>query len=97
MAKVSPRVYFLVFAGLMVLLVITAVAARFDLGFGNTLFALGVAIAKALLIVIFFMHLGYSRGAVRLAAIGGLFWLSLLFALSLNDYLTRGELGITGK
>lgn len=97
MTKIPPRVYLLVFAGLMVLLVITAFAARFDLGIGNTLVAMGVAIAKALLVLLFYMHLGYSRGAVRLAAIGGIFWLGLLFALSLNDYFTRGAVGIAGK
>jgi cytochrome c oxidase subunit 4 len=97
MTNVPPRVYFRVFAGLIILLAITAFAARFDLGIGNTLIALGVAIAKALLILIFFMHLGYSRGAVRLAAAGGLFWLGLLFALSLSDYFTRGAIGVAGK
>ncbi len=97
MSKLKPIHYFVIFLVLMALLVVTAGAARFDFGPGNTIIAIGVAIAKASLILVFFMDLRYSRGATRLAALGALFWLGLLFVLCMNDYNTRGALGIAGK
>lgn len=97
MTKIPPKTYLLVFLGLMALLALTAGAARFDLGAGNTIVAIGVAVAKALLILLYFMHLRFSSVVTRFAALAGLFWLGLLFGLSLNDYLTRGALGIAGK
>jgi cytochrome c oxidase subunit IV len=77
------------FAALMVLLVLTLVAALFDLGTFNTIIALTIAVAKALLIVLYFMHLRWSSSLVRVFAGAALFWLTILFVLSLDDYFSR--------
>ena len=97
MIHVPTRVYILNYAALMALLLITAVAARFDLGAGNTYISLGVAAAKAALVLLFFMHVRYGKLLIRLTAGVGFFWLGILFVLALSDYLTRGAIGVPGK
>jgi cytochrome c oxidase subunit 4 len=77
------------FAALMVLLGLTLVAARYDLGVFNTVIALSIAVAKALLIVLYFMHMRWSSSLVRLFAAAALFWLLILFVMTLDDYLSR--------
>ena len=79
----------LIWLALMLLLGLTVGSAYVPLGVGNGLVNYGVAVTKAALVVIFFMHLDRSRALVRLAALCGLFWLMFLFSLSLGDYLTR--------
>ena len=88
----SPRLYFLIFLALMVLTVVTVAAAYQDLGVLNDVVALAIAMAKALLVVLFFMHVKYSTRLTALTAVAGLVWLVILIALTLNDYLTRGDL-----
>jgi cytochrome c oxidase subunit 4 len=82
---------------LMLLLVITAAGGRIHLGAGNAILALGIAVAKAALVLLYFMHLRFSRSAVWLAVGAAFFWLGILFALSLNDFLFRGVIGVPGK
>jgi cytochrome c oxidase subunit IV len=82
-------VYHSVLGALMVLLILTLVAAHYDLGEWNLVIAMTIAVAKMLLVVLFFMHLRYSSGLVRLFAGAAIFWLSILFTLSLSDYFSR--------
>ncbi|MCG5239722.1 cytochrome C oxidase subunit IV family protein [Azospirillum doebereinerae] len=76
------------------LLLLALLGATFGLSFlpwgawGNAA-SLGIAAAKAALIVTVFMRLGASQPLVRLAAGAGLFWLTILMALTLADVLTR--------
>jgi cytochrome c oxidase subunit 4 len=86
---VPKSVYFLVAAALFVLLVVTVLAAQFDLGYWNTPLAMLIALAKAALIVLYFMHVRYGHPLLRVFAAGGFLWLLILFALMLPDYLTR--------
>jgi cytochrome c oxidase subunit IV len=86
---VPTRVYYWNFAALMILLVITLVAAYFDLGEWNLLIAITIAVIKAVLIVLFFMHLAYSTRLVRVFAGAALFWLIIMFTLTLGDYFAR--------
>ena len=88
---VSKSVYFTVAAILAVLLVVTVAAAQVDLEGWNVPLALAIAAAKAILIVLFFMHVLYSAPLVRLFAVGGFVWLLLLFALLAPDYLKRAK------
>jgi cytochrome c oxidase subunit IV len=83
--------YYWNFAALMVLLVLTLVAAMFDLGEWNTVIALTIAVAKALLVVLYFMHLRWSTPLVRVFAGAALFWLMILFVLTLDDYFSRSR------
>lgn len=88
----SPKLYFLIFAALMVLTVLTVVVAYFDFGVLNDVVALTIAMGKALLVVLFFMHVKYSTRLTALTAVSGLVFLAILIGFTLNDYLTRGDL-----
>lgn len=89
---VSLKVYLGVFLALLVLTTITVVVAFFDLGVLNDVVALGIAVLKATLVVLFFMHVKGSARATKLAVVSGFLWLAILFGLTLSDYLTRGFL-----
>ena len=84
-----PKTYFTVFAGLMVLTLVTVLLARLDLGPINTIVAIAIAFCKALLVVLYFMHLKYSTRLTWAVVLAGLYWLGILIALTLGDYLTR--------
>ena len=86
---VPKSTYFIVAACLFVLLVLTVLAAQFNLGPLNTPIAMAVALAKAALIVLFFMHVRYGEPLLRIFAAGGFLWLVIMFLLMLSDYLTR--------
>lgn len=88
----SPKTYYLVFAALMVLTFLTWFVATLDLGWANDVVALTIAVTKALLVLIFFMHLRHSTRVTVLTAISGFFFLAILVGLTLNDYLTRETL-----
>ncbi len=85
----SKKVYYAVAVALMLLLVATVAAAKMELGALANVANLGIAIIKALLVALFFMHLRYREPAMRVFALAGLFWLVILFTLTLSDYLTR--------
>jgi cytochrome c oxidase subunit IV len=85
----GENVYYAVFAALMLLLALTVVAARFDLGRFGLIVAAGIAGVKALLILLFFMHVRYSRPLTWLVAGAAFFWLAILLGLTLADYGTR--------
>jgi cytochrome c oxidase subunit 4 len=86
---VPKSTYYAVFAWLAVLLVLTVVASRLDLGFWNVPLALAIAIIKAVLIVLFFMHVRYGSPLLRLFAAGGFFWLLILLAFLVADVRAR--------
>jgi cytochrome c oxidase subunit 4 len=87
---VALRTYLAVFATLMVLTAVTVWVAFFDLGLMSAVVALGIAAVKATLVVLYFMHVRYSPRLIGVTVAAGLFWLAILFALTMNDYLTRG-------
>jgi cytochrome c oxidase subunit IV len=94
---VSKNVYYAVFAALLVLTFITIQVASIDLGPLNTIVALTIAVCKALLVALYFMHVRYSSQLTWVVAGGGLFWLGILIILTMSDYLTRGWLALPGK
>jgi cytochrome c oxidase subunit 4 len=88
---VVPRwIYVAVFAALMVGTAITVWVAFFDLGPWNDVTMLTIAVAKATLVVLFFMHVRYSGRLIALTVGSGILFLLILLALALADYLTRG-------
>ncbi|WP_406694702.1 cytochrome C oxidase subunit IV family protein [Singulisphaera sp. Ch08] len=89
--------YCAVYAALMVLLVATVGFAFIDLGSLNFLVTMAIAVAKALMIALIFMHVYYSERLVWVFAGASFLWLSILITYTLNDYFTRGMLGILGK
>lgn len=86
----TPRTYSLVGIGLLVLLALTIGAAYLQLGPLNTPVAMLISLLKAALILLFFMHVRYSRPVLWVFVGAGFFWLAIMFALALSDYLTRG-------
>ena len=87
---VPTRVYYTIFAILMVCTAITVGVAFVDLGPLNTIAALGIAVFKAVLVVLFFMHVKYSTRLTWAVVAVSVFWLGIMLALTMSDYLTRG-------
>jgi len=94
---VSPRGYLLVFVVLLALTALTILVANVDLGPLNTPIALLIAAAKALLVLVFFMHLKEAPGLLWMVAGAGFFWLAILIVLTMSDVATRAVLPIAGK
>ena len=94
---VPRKTYFIVWIALMSLMALTAFLSTINLGDWSTVVALVIAAAKALLVLLFFMHLRYEDYKITAVVLfAGFFWLSILFVLSLTDYLTRGMSGTAG-
>jgi cytochrome c oxidase subunit 4 len=89
--------YLVVGIVLLALAGLTTALAFVDLKGWNTVAALAIAAVKAGLILWFFMQLRVGSGLIRLVALGGLVWLSLLVGGTLDDVLTRGWLPVPGK
>jgi cytochrome c oxidase subunit IV len=87
---VPPSLYLTIFGALMVLTIITVAVAFVDLGNLNVAVAMVVAVIKATLVVLFFMHVKYASMTTKLVVVSGLVWLGFLFFITLSDYLTRG-------
>jgi cytochrome c oxidase subunit IV len=88
---VSRKIYFLIFGALMVLTGVTVWVANFNLpGPLNAIVALSIAVLKATLVVLYFMHVRYSSKLTWVFVAAGIIWLIILFAFTLSDYLTRG-------
>jgi cytochrome c oxidase subunit 4 len=94
---IPAKIYFKTWAALLALLLLTTGAAYVNLGRFNLLLALTIAIAKALLIVLFFMHIKWSSRLLHLAAFAGILWLGIMLTLTLGDYLTRGWVPFAGQ
>lgn len=88
---VAPvSLYLAVFIALIIGTVLTVVVAKFDLGPLNNVVMLSVAIAKALLVVLYFMHVRWGTRLTWVVAGSGFFWLLILFSLTMTDYMSRG-------
>lgn len=86
-----------VWLALLVLTGFTIFIASQDLGVLNTPVALLVAITKASLVIVFFMGVKWNTPLTKTVAISGFVWLLILFFMGMNDYLTRGWLGVSGR
>jgi cytochrome c oxidase subunit 4 len=81
--------YVRTWVGLMILLGLTFASSYLPMGAWNTVANTGISCAKALLIALFFMHLRNAGALLRIVALAGLLWLTLLFGLSWTDFGTR--------
>jgi len=86
---VPVRTYYLIFLTLMVCTAITVAVAFVDLGPLNAVVAMAIAVLKATLVVLFFMHVKYSTKLTWAVVIGSVFWLGILIVMTAGDYLTR--------
>ena len=76
---------------LLVLLALTTASAFLPLGTANLFISLGIAVAKALIVLLFFMELRASAALVRVFAAAGFFWLMIMIALTTADYTHRTD------
>lgn len=85
--------YLGIFAILVVGTILTYYAATVDMDYifpgANTLVALGIAFTKMAFVMLFFMHVYWSPKLIWLSAIASFFWLAIMFAYTMQDYLTR--------
>ena len=86
---VPVRTYLIIFGLLMLGTYLTVQAAFLDLGAFNTPIALAIAIAKATVVVLYFMHVKYSPKLTWIVVIGSVFWLAILLIMTFGDYATR--------
>jgi cytochrome c oxidase subunit 4 len=84
------KIYWKNCAALMLLLALTWTIGYINLGMFNVIIALAIAITKALLVALFFMHIKGSSRLLHLAATVGIIWLVIMLSLTLGDYFTRG-------
>ncbi|HNR31250.1 MAG TPA: cytochrome C oxidase subunit IV family protein [Candidatus Hydrogenedentes bacterium] len=88
---VTPATYLKVLIALAVLMVLTIAAAEVHFGEPfNLMIALAIAVTKAVLIVLFFMHVKYSSHLTWVFVGAGFFWFIIMVALTTADYLSRG-------
>lgn len=102
---VQRKVYYTIFGALMALTALTVLAANLNLNsyvgerYGETLgtiIALVIAVTKATLVVLYFMHVRYSPRLTWIVIASGFLWLIIMIGLTLSDYLTRNLSALPG-
>ncbi len=95
---VSRTIYFVIFGALIVLTAVTYFAALVNFGSDtiNTIVALAIAVTKATLVILYFMHVRYSPRLTWVVVTAGFFWLAIMIMLTLSDYLTRQTASLPG-
>jgi cytochrome c oxidase subunit 4 len=88
---VAPKtMYYWVFIALIVGTGLTVAAAEVDMGPLNNIVMIAIACSKALLVILFFMHVRWSSRLTWVTVASGFFWLLILFGLTMTDYMSRG-------
>ena len=87
---VAPATYYLVFAALVGLTALTVGLDFVPLGPLHTAVGLTIATVKALLVILFFMHVRWSSRFTWVITAAGFFWLLILFGITMSDYMSRG-------
>jgi cytochrome c oxidase subunit 4 len=86
---VSPLQYTLVFGTLLVGTALTVWAADQDMGVFNPIIALGIASFKAVVVILFFMHVKYQTNLIKMTVGAGFFTFLVLITMTLSDYISR--------
>jgi cytochrome c oxidase subunit 4 len=88
---VTPKpIYYAIFGALMVLTAVTVGVSFIPLGVANFPVAISIAVFKASLVILFFMHVKYSSRLTKMVVGMAFFFLGILLLLTLTDYLSRG-------
>jgi cytochrome c oxidase subunit 4 len=88
---VAPKsLYYTIFLALLVGTALTVAVAFVDLGAMNNVVMLTIACAKALLVILFFMHVRWGTRLTWVVVASGFFWLLIMFSITMTDYVTRG-------
>jgi cytochrome c oxidase subunit IV len=88
-AHPTPKLYLVILTALVIGTCLTWAIAFQNLGIFNPVVALTIACVKAVLVILYFMHVRYSSRLTKVTVAAGFFWLLILISLSLSDYLTR--------
>jgi cytochrome c oxidase subunit 4 len=86
---VTPAVYMMVFGALLLGTAITVGAAYVDLGILNPVVALAIACTKAVIVILFFMHVKYQSKLIKMTVGAGFFTFLVLVTMTLSDYMSR--------
>jgi len=86
---VSPAQYAIVFATLLIGTGITVAAVYFNMGPLNPIIALGIACTKAVIVILFFMHVKYQSNLIKMTVAAGFFTFIVLIVMTLLDYISR--------
>ena len=86
---VSVKFYVGIFLALITLTVTTVLVSKLELGEFNFVVAIIIAVIKATLVVLFFMHVRRGSAMTKLFVVAGFFWMAILFAFTLSDYFSR--------
>ena len=93
----SKGLYFTIFTALMVLTLLTVAVTYIDLGEMNLVVAMGIAVFKASLVILYFMHVRWSPKLVQVTLATSFLFFGILVAFTLGDYFSRGLLGVAGR
>jgi cytochrome c oxidase subunit IV len=97
-SHIAPKsLYYAIFLALMVLTGVTVGVTYVDLGEMNLVIAMGIAVTKAVLVVLFFMHVWWSDRLTQMTIITAFAFFGILVAFTLADYVGRGALGVAGR
>jgi len=86
---VPAKIYVRTFAGLLALTLLTVLIGFVPLGEAHMAVAVGIAMVKAALIALFFMHVKVESHLIRIFLAAGIFWFVIMISLTLGDYVTR--------
>lgn len=86
---VQPGTYIAVYIALLVFTGITVAAAFVDLHILNPIIAVAIACIKAVIVILFFMHVIFQSKLIKMTVAAGFFTFLILVAMTLTDYLSR--------
>ena len=94
---IEPATAALLGLSLLSLIGVTIGVAFLELGALNNIVALTIAVTKATLVILYFMHAKESSRLIKLAIPSAFVWLLILITFTLYDFGTRGAIGVPGK
>ena len=86
---VSPKVYGVIIGALLLGTGLTVAASYANFGVFNAIVALAIACTKAVLVILFFMHVKYSSRLTKLTVAAGFFTFLVLITMTMSDYISR--------
>src|ERR1700723_3985662 len=86
---ITQLTYGMVFSSLLIFTGVTVGAAYIDLGIFNPVVALAIACFKAVIVILFFMHVKYQSKLVKMTVGAGFFTFLVLVTMTLTDYMSR--------
>ena len=86
---VTPKVYAMVYASLLLGTLLTVLAADQNFGVFNPIIALAIACTKMVIVILFFMHVKYQSNLIKMTVGAGFFTFLILITMTLSDYMSR--------